>query len=105
VAASVEAGLRIASRGGRGAEDVGGGHGVVEEDVAGDPGSHRGERVGDAGRATRDLGERRERRGWGERPRFLAQRCGATDGVGYERVRDGQNRASSCCGRLHYVLK
>jgi hypothetical protein len=29
------AGLRIASRGGRGAEDVGGGHGAVEEDVAG----------------------------------------------------------------------
>jgi hypothetical protein len=50
VAAAVEAGLRIASRGGRGAEDVGGGHGAVEEDVAGDPGSHRGGRVGDARR-------------------------------------------------------
>jgi hypothetical protein len=31
----VEAGLRIASRGERGAEDIGGGHGAVEEDVAG----------------------------------------------------------------------
>jgi hypothetical protein len=35
VAAAMEASLRIASRGGRGEEDVGGGHGVVEEDVTG----------------------------------------------------------------------
>jgi hypothetical protein len=35
VAAAVEAGLHIASLGGRSAEDVGGGHGAVEEDVAG----------------------------------------------------------------------
>ena len=35
MAAAVEAGLRIASRGGRDKEDVGGGHGAVEEDVTG----------------------------------------------------------------------
>jgi hypothetical protein len=39
------------------------------------------------GCATRDPGEHRERRGGGERPRFLAQRRGATDGAGYGRVR------------------
>lgn len=50
MAATVEAGLRIASRGGRGIEDVGGGHGAMEEDVAGDLGSHRSGRVGDVRR-------------------------------------------------------
>jgi hypothetical protein len=39
------------------------------------------------GCATRDPWEHRERRGGGERPRFLAQRRGATDGAGYGRVR------------------
>jgi hypothetical protein len=49
-------------------------------------------------------GERRERRGGGERPRFLAET--RRDRRGDGRVGDWQNRAPGCyCGRLHYVFK
>jgi hypothetical protein len=53
--AGVEAGLRITSRGGHGGEDVRGGHGAVEEDVMGDPGSHRSVCSGRRGDARREI--------------------------------------------------
>jgi hypothetical protein len=103
VAAAVEAGLRIASRGGRGAEDVGGGHGAVEEDVAGDPGSDRGGRVGDA---RREIQGSVGRDGAGARGRDSWHRDAARQtGRGMGASEDGQNRVPFCCGRVHYVLK